>query len=95
MVETLKIGGYCTYAEPQKRSVKLRLYWLQFHETETEVQLFYFMKQAETPQFYGMSACSVTGATARMRESELFFFSFLIAWPKNPFPRQAINKNSC
>ena len=40
MVETLKIGGYCTYAEPQKRSVKLRLYWLhdQFHETETEVQ---------------------------------------------------------
>ena len=43
MVETLKIGGYCTYAEPQKRSVKLRLYWLQFHETETDssVVLFY------------------------------------------------------
>lgn len=78
MVETLKIGGYCTYAEPQKRSVKLRLYWLQFHEMETtEVQLFYFMKRAETPQFSGMSACSVTGATARMRESELFFFFFI------------------
>ena len=31
------------------------------------------MKQTET-LFWHISACSVTGATARMRESELFFF---------------------
>ena len=44
---TLQIGG-CTYLKLQKRSVKPRLYWLQFHETDTEVPLFCLMKQAET-----------------------------------------------